>query len=259
MPGVQHPTEPGPPSTVTDWLREASSVAVLTGAGISTDSGIPDYRGPRGVWTLDPEAERLSSIEAYLGDPGVRRTAWQRRLSHPAWTAQPNAAHRALVALESERREVNVLSQNIDGLHLDAGSARVLELHGTMRWAECVGCRRRTPMLEVLERVRAGEEDPPCECCGDVLKSATIYFGESLDEELMRRASECAARCDVFLTVGTSLSVFPVAGLCDVALEAGARLVVCNAEPTAYDDNAHAVLRGRIGELLPRLAVAVSG
>lgn len=242
------------------WLRAAGAVTVLTGAGISTESGIPDFRGPQGVWTKDPAAQALFTIDKYLADPQVRRRAWQARLAHPVWQAAPNAGHRALVDLERAGRLRAIVTQNIDGLHQAAGSAadRVIEIHGTVHWVRCMSCPGRTPMPEVLARVEAGEPDPPCAACGGIQKSATISFGESLDPDVLRAAQLAALECDLFLAIGTSLSVFPAAWLCDDALAAGARLVVVNAQPTQYDPAAHAVLREPIGEVLPRLIEAAA-
>ena len=162
----------------------ASSIRVvaLTGAGISTESGIPDFRGPQGIWTKNPKAEKLSNIHYYMSDPEVRRLAWQQRLNHPAWHAEPNAGHLALANLERTRKLHALITQNIDGLHQKAGNspAKVIEVHGTVREFVCMSCGIRGPMPVVLERVRAGEEDPPCRDCGGILKSATISFGQQL-------------------------------------------------------------------------------
>jgi NAD-dependent deacetylase len=240
---------------VRGWLEAASRVTVLTGAGISTDSGIPDFRGPQGIWTKDPAAQRMSTLSAYVSDPELRIRSWQNRRAHSAWTAEPNVGHRVLVDLERRGKLVAILTQNIDGLHQKAGSApeRVLELHGTLWDAECLSCRERRPMAEVLDRVDAGESDPPCTTCGGILKSATISFGQALDPDVLQRAFEAAADCQLFLAVGSSLTVQPAAGTCGIALEAGARLVVVNNEPTPYDDLAHAVLQAPIADVLPAL------
>jgi NAD-dependent deacetylase len=237
------------------WLGRARQVTVLTGAGISTDSGIPDFRGPQGVWTRDPAAQALFTIGNYLADPDLRRRAWQARLAHPVWRAAPNQGHRALVALERYGRLRALVTQNIDGLHQAAGSSpeRVIEIHGTVHWVRCLSCQGRTPMPEVLRLVEAGAADPPCPRCGGIQKSATISFGEPLDPAVLAAAIAASRDCDVFLTVGTSLSVHPAAGLCDHALASGARLVIVNAEPTPYDAVADAVIRGPIGQVLPRL------
>jgi NAD-dependent deacetylase len=244
---------------VAGWLAAARSVVALTGAGVSTASGIPDFRGPDGVWTRDPTAERLSNIGYYLADPQVRRESWQRRLHHPAWRARPNAAHRALAALDAAGRLGLLVTQNIDGLHLVAGSSaeRTIEIHGTIRESVCLACGDRRPMRETLARVEAGDSDPPCLECGGILKSATISFGQNLDPLLLARAEQAAAAADLFLAVGTSLQVYPVARLPEIALGSGARLVIVNAEPTPLDGRGHAVLAGDAGELLSALVTAL--
>jgi NAD-dependent deacetylase len=240
---------------VSGWLSNARQVVALTGAGISTESGIPDFRGPNGVWTRNPAAEKLSNLHYYMNDPEVRVAAWQSRLEHPAWTAEPNAGHLALTELERKGRLHTLVTQNIDGLHQRAGSspAIVVEIHGTVREVVCMSCGKRAPMQRALDRVRAGEADPPCRSCGGILKSATISFGQNLVPTDLARAHQAAEQCDVFLAVGTSLTVYPVAHLPEVALAAGARLVILNAEPTPYDDHADAVFRDRIGDVLPGL------
>jgi NAD-dependent deacetylase len=237
------------------WVRAADRVTVLTGAGISTDSGIPDFRGPNGVWTKNPAMEKASTLQHYLADPDVRRVAWQNRLTSPAWDAKPNAGHDAIVELERQGKLVAVVTQNIDELHQRAGNdpAKVLEVHGTMRWARCWECGDRRPMGEVLERVRAGEDDPACAVCGGIVKSDTISFGQSLVAEVIDAALDAAERCDVLIAAGSSLSVFPAANLVPRAKAAGARIVIVNAEPTGMDRFADAVLLGQLGELLPAL------
>ena len=240
---------------VAGWIRQARHAVALTGAGISTESGIPDFRGPQGVWTRDPKAEAKADIRFYVSDPSVRRAAWQTRLEHPARGARPNAGHRALAELERQARLATLITQNIDGLHLAAGSSpvRTIEIHGTIREYACLDCGARGPMADALDRVRAGDPDPACLDCGGVLKSATISFGQSLVAADLERAERAAAESDLFLAIGTSLTVYPVAWLPERALSSGARLVIVNAEPTPLDDRAHAVLRGQIGEILPAL------
>jgi len=240
---------------VHGWIRSAARIVVLTGAGISTDSGIPDFRGPQGVWTRNPKAERLSNIHFYMADPEVRRLAWQGRLDHPAWTAQPNAGHLALVELERRGKLHALITQNIDGLHQRAGNTveKVIEVHGTVHEVMCMSCSWRGPMQPVLDRVRAGEDDPPCRRCGGILKSATISFGQALVPAVISRAMRAASEADLVLAVGTSLQVYPVAGAVPAAKAVGARVVIINAEPTPLDDVADAVLRGSIGEVLPAL------
>jgi NAD-dependent deacetylase len=239
-------------------IDAAQRVVVLTGAGISTESGIPDFRGPQGVWTRDPQAEKMATIQHYVADPEVRKRSWQSRLHSPAWTAEPNAGHRALVVLERRGKLDTLITQNVDGLHAKAGSdpARIVEIHGTMREVVCLSCDERAPMERALARVRAGEADPPCRSCGGILKSATISFGQRLVRDDLMRAQRAAEACDLLLAVGTTLAVFPIAGVVPIAKEAGARLVILNAEATAMDDLADVVLRGSIGQVLPRLVGA---
>jgi NAD-dependent deacetylase len=242
-------------SEARSWVDAAQRVVVLTGAGISTDSGIPDFRGPQGVWTKNPVAEKMSNIHYYLADAEVRRASWQNRLSSPAWSAQPNAGHRALVELEKRNKLHALITQNIDELHQIAGNSpeRVIEVHGTMRKFMCWGCGMRGPMQKVLDRVRAGEEDPKCRDCGGILKSDTISFGQQLVPEVIDRAMQAASRADLFIAVGTSLQVYPIAGAFDLARAAGARSVIINAQPTPFDDVADAVIPASISEVLPRI------
>jgi NAD-dependent deacetylase len=240
-------------------LADADRITVLTGAGISTSSGIPDFRGPQGVWTKDPSAQQMFTLHNYLADPAVRERSWRARRDNAAWTAKPTAGHLALVDLERGGRLRTIVTQNIDGLHQAAGSSpeRVLEIHGTMWFVTCLSCDDRMPTPEVLQRVDAGEADPSCRQCGGILKTATISFGQALDEQVMDAAIEAARDCDLLLAVGSTLQVYPAAGLCDVAQGAGARLVVVNAEPTPYDDGADAVVRDPIDDVLPRMLSAV--
>ena len=240
---------------VPAWVAEAKRVVVLTGAGISTESGIPDFRGPQGVWTKDPEAEKLSDIRYYVADPEIRKKSWQSRLAHPAWTARPNAGHAAIAELERRGKLHALITQNIDGLHQRAGNSpeRVIEVHGTVHGVVCLSCGWKGPMQEALERVRRGESDPPCAGCGGILKSDTISFGQALAPEVIDRAMQAATESDLFISVGTSLQVYPVAGTVPAAKRAGARVVIINAQPTPFDGIADAVLRGAIGATLPRI------
>jgi len=243
-----------------ELVRAAEEITVLTGAGISTDSGIPDFRGPNGIWTKNPAAQRLSSLQEYVSDPAIRRASWQRRGEHPVWSAQPNEGHRALVELERHGRLRTIVTQNIDGLHQRAGSdpALVLELHGTMHSVVCLDCADRTPMSEALARVTAGEPDPACLRCGGILKSATISFGQRLDDTVFRAAAWAVSDCDLLLVLGSSLTVEPAAGLVRMAAEAGARVMILNAAPTPYDGLAQIVLRAPIGAVLPQLVASVA-
>ncbi|MEV7960120.1 Sir2 family NAD-dependent protein deacetylase [Streptomyces sp. NPDC088141] len=230
-------------------------VAILSGAGISTDSGIPDYRGPNGLWRKDPEAEKLVTYDFYMADPEIRRRSWQLRRTSATWGAEPNAAHRAVAELERSGAPVRVITQNVDGLHQLAGlpARKVLELHGTARETVCTRCRVRSPMAEALARVEAGEADPPCAACGGILKSATVMFGERLDPVVLGEAMSIARACEVFIAVGTTLQVQPAASLAGIAVDNGARLIVVNAEPTPYDELADETIREPIGTALPAL------
>jgi NAD-dependent deacetylase len=226
-------------------------VTVLTGAGISTDSGIPDYRGPAGVWRRDPDHEKLVTYDYYMTDPEIRRRSWLFRRDNPAWEAEPNAAHHALAALP----DVWIITQNIDGLHQRAGSPpeRVLELHGNMFGAVCTACDARSATREAIDRVLAGELDPACLACGGIIKTTTVMFGQSLDPDTLGLAVVAARECDVFVAVGTSLQVQPAASLVGLAARAGARVIIVNGEATPYDGVADEVIHDPIGVAVPRL------
>jgi NAD-dependent deacetylase len=240
---------------VRAWIGAARRVVGLTGAGISTDSGIPDFRGPQGVWTKNPVAEKMSNIHYYLADAEVRKASWQNRLASPAWDARPNPGHLAFVSLEKQNKLHALITQNIDELHQVAGNspAKVIEVHGTMRKFMCWGCGMRGPMQAVLERVRAGEADPHCLDCGGILKSDTISFGQQLVPEVIDRAMQAAGEAEVFLAVGTSLQVYPIAGTVEIAKSAGSKLVIVNAQPTPFDEVADAVFHESISDVLPLL------
>ncbi len=240
---------------VRSWIDLAKRVVALTGAGISTESGIPDFRGPQGVWTKNPQAEKLSNIHYYMSDPEVRKAAWKSRMEHPAWTAKPNVGHLALAELEKRGKLHALITQNIDELHQMAGNSpgKVIEVHGTVRKVVCMNCGMTEPMQKALDRVRAGEEDPPCRDCGGILKSATISFGQQLVPEVIDRATRVSREAEVFLAIGSSLQVYPIAGTLELASAAGARVVILNAEKTPFDDIADALFRESIGGILPKL------
>jgi NAD-dependent deacetylase len=244
-----------PATEVRGWVEEARRIVALTGAGISTDSGIPDFRGPQGVWTKNPMAEKLSNIHYYMADPEVRKASWKARMDHVAWSAKPNAGHLALATLEKRGKLHALITQNIDELHQQAGNSpeKVIEVHGTMRKVVCMECGMTAPMQRALERVRAGEDDPPCRDCGGILKSATISFGQNLVPEVIDAAMRVAGEADLFLAIGSTLQVYPVAGAVPLARAAGAKIVIVNAEPTQFDDIADAVFRESISQVLPEL------
>jgi len=240
-----------------ELLADARRVVVMTGAGISTDSGIPDFRGPNGVWTKNPAAEKAATLQNYLAEPEVRKVAWQNRLQTPAWTAEPNVGHEAIVALERRGQLHALVTQNIDGLHQRAGNDpdKVIEVHGTVWFTRCWGCDDRRPMEHSLERVRAGEEDPACLECGGIVKSDTISFGQALVPEVIDRAMRVSDECDVMLAVGSTLSVFPAANCVPRAKAAGAAVVIVNGDETAMDRYADHLLVGGIADILPALVV----
>jgi len=243
-------------ANATALIDAASAITVLTGAGISTDSGIPDFRGPNGLWRRDPEAEKASDISHYVRSPEIRARNWARRVAGELWAdREPNPGHRALVRLEERRKLLLLVTQNVDGLHQKAGSnpEHVVEIHGNTHRAMCLDCEWRDHIDVVLDRVRAGDSDPRCTVCGGLLKSATISFGQSLVADDLDRAQRAAEACDLFLAVGTSLAVYPIAHTVGLALRNGARLVIVNAEPTPYDGDADVVLHASISEVLPQI------
>ena len=241
--------------TVRHWVEAAERIVVLTGAGISTDSGIPDFRGPQGVWTKNPGAEKMATLQHYVADREVRKRAWRSRLETFAALREPNAGHHALVALERRGTLHTLITQNVDGLHRAAGSSaeKIVEIHSPIREVVCLDCGERAPMQRALARVEAGEEDPACRSCNGILKSATISFGQALLQEDLQRAMQAAREADLMLAVGSTLGVYPIAGVVPLAKRHGARVVILNAEATEMDDVADAVLRGSISDILPRL------
>jgi NAD-dependent deacetylase len=243
------------------WADGVVRVAVLTGAGISTDSGIPDYRGPSGIWTRNPGLVDAFTYSAFQADAQVRAAFWRTYLGHAVWRAEPNAAHRALAGVERDGVAVRILTQNVDGLHQQAGSTprKVLELHGSLRETVCTGCAARAPSAPTMARVAAGDHDPRCAACGGILQLAVVLFGQHLDQETVGLAERIAAHSQLFVVVGSSLLVEPVASLCAVAVNAGHRLVIINRDPTPYDDVATAVIREPIGTALPKLRAALAG
>ena len=236
-------------------VAAAERIVVLTGAGISTDSGIPDFRGPKGIWTKNPAAEKAATIQNYLADAEVRRRAWLSRLDTPVWTAEPNVGHEAIVALERACKLHALVTQNVDGLHQEAGHdpEKVIEVHGTVRYSRCWDCSDRRPMRETLDRVRGGEADPPCLVCGGIVKSDTISFGQPLVPEVIDRALRVSEECDLMIAVGSTLSVYPVANCVPIAKRSGAPVIIVNGQPTEMDRHADHLLIGQIADILPAL------
>jgi NAD-dependent deacetylase len=253
---VRPPVSPDRVARAAALIDDARAVTVLTGAGISTDSGIPDFRGPNGLWTRDPEAEKASDIRYYVSDPEVRARNWARRANGELWAdREPNEGHRALVRLEARSKLQLLITQNVDGLHQRAGSnpELMVEIHGNTRRAMCLNCDWRDDIEVVLARVRAGEADPRCEICGGLLKSATISFGQQLIADDLERSFAAARTCDLFVAVGSSLAVYPIASAVQIALDAGARVIIVNGESTPFDDASEEVLHASISEVLPAI------
>jgi NAD-dependent deacetylase len=249
---------------LADLLRGSERVVAFTGAGVSTESGIPDFRSPGGVWTrFDP---RNFEFERYVEDPQVRQDSWAMRREFFAAPWKPNPAHRAFARLEAAGRSLGVITQNIDGLHQDAGSRTVIELHGTAREVMCIGhhptrgvpdgCGWRAPYTWAFELLDAGDPDPACPTCGGLVKSATVSFGQALFPGVVETARALARQADLLIAVGSSLVVYPAAGLPLDALASGAALVIVNDEETPLDDFATLVVRGRAGEVLGPLVNA---
>ena len=243
---------------LADLLTASERVVAFTGAGISTESGIPDFRSPGGVWTrYDPQDFTFSR---YVESAEVRERSWRMRRELLAETPAPNAGHLALARLEDIGRSLGVITQNIDGLHQLAGSKRVVEVHGTAREVMCIGhaprrgtpdgCGFRAPLAWALEHVDGGEPDPHCPECGGLVKSATVSFEQVLFADVVEDALTMAGEADLMVAVGSSLVVYPAAELPLVAVRNGARLAIVNDEPTPYDDLADLVVRGRAGQVL---------
>ena len=249
----------GPPNGQAEAARSiiaaAESIAVLTGAGISTDAGIPDFRGPEGLWTKNPAAERASTIEHYLTDDEARRASWRMRLDTRLVNAEPTPGHHALVGLEAQGRLGHLATQNVDGLHRKAGTSAELltEVHGSVSGIMCVSCEWRGEVAPVLDRVRAGDEDPRCETCGGILKTTVVMFGEMLPEGAMDTCIDAVDRADAFLAVGTTLEVGPVNAMAFRAHSRGLPVVVVNMGETAADHFADAKVEESISDVLPGL------
>ncbi len=248
-------------SDAREIISAAKRILVLSGAGISTASGIPDFRGPEGVWTKDPHAEMLSNFDVWKTNAEIRKKAWQSRLERRGVIYAPNAGHFAINDLQRRGALLLLVTQNIDGLHHAAGTSSelIVEIHGAARDSYCVRCEHREPIGATLDRVALGDLDPHCiqrvreTLCNGVLKSATISFGQSLVAPDLQRANEAAQQCDLLVAVGTTLAVYPVAGLVPTAQRSHARVIIVNGAPTALDDAADVVVGGDISEVLAQL------
>jgi len=232
-------------------IIQSIKVVVFTGAGISTESGIPDFRSPGGVWSrYDPED---FTIQKFLSGPAARRTIWKMSIEGGLLAeAKPNLAHYAIAELYRLGKLDCVITQNIDNLHQKAGvpGDRVLELHGNMQWVVCLSCHRRFPMPEVLQRINEGVEVPDCPDCHGILKPDAVFFGEALPQETLREAIRRAQNCDLFIVIGSTLVVYPAAYIPTYATQAGARLAIVNLTPTPFDHLAELVIQGKAGEIM---------
>jgi NAD-dependent deacetylase len=235
-------------------IIESKKTVVFTGAGVSTESGIPDFRGPGGIWSrYDPED---FTIQKFLSSPAARKTIWKMSVESGLLTeAEPNPAHYAIAELYQLSKLDCVITQNIDNLHQKAGvpEDKVFELHGNMRWVVCLSCRRRFPMPEVLQKIKEGIEVPDCPDCQGILKPGAVFFGEALPQETLREATRRSRNCDLFIVIGSTLVIYPAAYMPTYAREAGARLAIVNLTPTPLDHHAAVVIQGEAGKIMPRV------
>ncbi len=243
-------------SKIAELIIKAKRVVVFTGAGISTESGIPDFRGPGGIWErFDPED---FTYQKFVTDAEARRRQW-RLFRGLSITAEPNPAHYAIAELHRLDKLDCVITQNVDNLHQRAGvpDIKVLELHGNVRWLVCLGCRRRYPFEQVIARLDKGEEVPDCEMCHGILKPDTVLFGEPLPEEVFQEAITRSSRCDLFIIIGSTLVVYPAAYVPEYALDSGAKLVIVNLSATPLDKKTQVLVRAKAGEFMPRVVQQV--
>ncbi|HLX58846.1 MAG TPA: Sir2 family NAD-dependent protein deacetylase [Ktedonobacteraceae bacterium] len=241
-----------------ELVQSSQRVVALTGAGISTDSGIPDFRSPGSIWLQQPPV----SYQDFISKPEARQQYWQTRrdLSGQVAAAKPNAAHYALVELERRGMLLGLITQNFDGLHQDAGNLpeRIVELHGTSREAACTLCGARSSMQALQQRIDAGEVDPTCPICGGYLKSATILFGQRVPETVLTRAREMVRTCDMLLVIGSALKVSPAATLPRLALTRDVPLIIINLQPTPLDDYADVIIHETASVVLPSIVAGIS-
>jgi len=235
-------------------IIRSKKTIVFTGAGVSTESGIPDFRGPGGIWSrYDPED---FTIQRFLSSPAARQALWKMSAESGLLTeAEPNPAHYAITELHRLGKLDCVITQNIDNLHQKAGvpEDKVFELHGNTRWAVCLSCNRRFPMPEVLQRMKEGVEVPDCPDCRGILKPDAVLFGEALPQEVLQEATRRSLNCDLFIVIGSTLVVYPAAYMPTYALRAGASLAIVNLTPTPLDRNATVVIRGEAGKVMPKV------
>jgi len=244
---------------VSDLIINAIRIVVFTGAGISTESGIPDFRSPGGLWDrFDPDD---FTYQKFVSDPNSRRKQWQMlREGLLTGSAKPNPAHYAIAELDRLGKLDCVITQNVDNLHQKAGvpAEKVFELHGNMQWVICLSCRRRYPFDQIKARLDKGEETPDCEVCHGILKPDAVLFGESLPEETLKEATFHSYECDLFIVIGSTLVIYPAAYMPIYATSAGAKLVIINLSSTPMDQQATALIKAKAGETMSRVIQKVT-
>lgn len=244
---------------VSEMILQAKRPVVFTGAGISTESGIPDFRSPGGLWSrFDPDE---FTYQKFLSNEVSRQKYWEfyQMLWETAESARPNQGHYAITELHHMGKLDCVITQNIDNLHQESGvpEEKVIELHGAIRWVSCLECQKRYPKEQIQKRLGQGEKAPRCDACGGLLKPATISFGQPMPERETREAQTRAATCDLFLVAGSSLVVYPAAQMPLIAKDSGAKLIIVNLAPTPHDRYADIVIHQKTGETLYQLAAQV--
>lgn len=237
-----------------ELIVSSKKLVVFTGAGVSTESGIPDFRSPGGIWSkFNPDD---FTYQKFLKDPEVRKRQWQMfSMFRMIDLVQPNPAHYAIAELDKLGKLDCVITQNVDGLHQKAGvpEEKVIELHGTTKWVKCLGCGKRYPMSEIANRLEAGVEDPVCDDCGGILKRATISFGEPMPVKETSEAERRSRECDLMIVVGSSLVVYPAAYMPIYATESGAKLVIINVGTTSMDRFANVCINEKAGEVMSKI------
>ena len=237
---------------LSQYINEAKNIVIFTGAGISTESGIPDFRGPQGVWKTNTPIY----FQDFIGSEEVRKESWKRKFSGQdiIKKAKPNIGHLAVAEIINEHESAYLITQNVDNLHQDAGvpDDKITEIHGNASYASCLDCGSRYELKPIKKEFLENETVPYCDACGGIIKTATISFGQSMPEEGMQMAQRKTLGCDLFITIGTSLVVYPAAGFPKLAKEIGANLIIINNEPTDFDPIADLVIHEQIGKVFSK-------
>jgi NAD-dependent deacetylase len=245
---------------LANLIVQAKKVVVFTGAGVSTESGIPDFRSPGGIWSrYDPDE---FTYQKFISSPEARKNQWKMLTETGITTeAQPNPAHYAIAELDRLGKLDCVITQNVDNLHQKAGvpDSKVFELHGNMQWAVCLSCHKRFPMREILQRVEEGTEVPGCPDCHGILKPDAVFFGEQLPQKTLMEATRRSQSCNLFIVIGSTLVVYPAAYMPTYAKNAGAKLAIINLTPTPLDHYATVLIQGKAGEIMSKVMEKVRG